>query len=65
MKHFKSFIIDIIVPSFKLIPCILGFHKWKYYVYNIKTECDNTVTFSFKDCNKCGASKIIFFYGNE
>lgn len=44
---------------------VFCFHKWKYHVVNIQTEGSTScLTMAWKDCNKCGHSRIDFTYGN-
>jgi hypothetical protein len=43
---------------------IFHIHDWSYHVVNMTVEGDvKTATIGWKDCHKCGASKLLFIYG--
>jgi hypothetical protein len=40
-------------------------HDKETFVENIRTDSDIIITIGFKQCKKCGYSKLIFIYGNK
>lgn len=53
--------------SWERLLCLIGRHQWITRTDNIlrdATNSETTITLCWRECPRCGASRLVFIYGN-